>query len=434
MRAFIRRGVAFHKYPNGGLLRDIPRGMIFQLNLPAAEVVEKVIARESNIIKWFMERFSVDYATAKNEVYTLLNILKKENFLTDKSSESVTLSPTQSTPSLSRVTLRVTDHCNLKCIHCFLGDNRINHFLPISSIEKLFSVFHEYRVMTVLITGGEPLSHPQILEILKLANRYALPFRLSTNATLLNENILRELMTMPYFHSIVLSIEGLNEDHDKIRGVGNFELLLDVMKKLRRHAIRFSINITINKLNFNYLEDLVNFGLNQGAYTVHLTPIYPEGRAEGSLLLLSKEDLLKVFQKMAEIKKNPRILLGPVDIPASYEMEEKGIGICNLGKEWCIVYSDGSVVPCRQFYNEGFIAGNILQQDFSSIWKHAELFKKLREIHPEDIEACRGCKIIRYCRGGCRFRAYKRDNTFYGSDDKMMCDLRREYFYIGLIE
>lgn len=197
MTMWIKKGIAFHNYPDAGILLDVKGRRYIRLNSASAKVIERVI-KEKNLVEWFMDEFSVDKKTALREIKGLLGMLQREGFLTEDSSEKANISTNQQEPSLSCVTLRITDECNMKCKHCFLGDGKGKN-LPLSIIKDLLQSLHEYRVMIISVTGGEPFLHPHILEILRLINDYGIPFRVCTNGTLISPDIIDALKNFPSF-------------------------------------------------------------------------------------------------------------------------------------------------------------------------------------------------------------------------------------------
>lgn len=71
------------------------------------------------------------------------------------------------------VVVYLTDYCKLKCKHCFLSQNNcINkNMIDFAIIKKLLLTFKENNVFMVAFTGGDPMLHPQIFEILSLTKK-----------------------------------------------------------------------------------------------------------------------------------------------------------------------------------------------------------------------------------------------------------------------
>ena len=59
------------------------------------------------------------------------------------------------------LTLMITEACNLSCPHCLLNCKNLN-FVPVQK-EIIFNIIDEFSSLggeSLLVTGGEPLSHP----------------------------------------------------------------------------------------------------------------------------------------------------------------------------------------------------------------------------------------------------------------------------------
>ncbi|MGE5184955.1 MAG: radical SAM protein [Acidobacteriota bacterium] len=68
--------------------------------------------------------------------------------------------------------VEVTDHCNLECPICIVDNHYANHMEP-ATFAKIVDglVAAEGSCESLAVSGGEPTSHPQILELLAIANR-----------------------------------------------------------------------------------------------------------------------------------------------------------------------------------------------------------------------------------------------------------------------
>lgn len=93
-------------------------------------------------------------------------------------------------PKLKYLFFELTDKCNLSCQHCGSKcTNRNNTFLPLDVINKtLHSVYSEYgpEDIMICITGGEPLLHPDLFDVIRLAKDMGFTVGMTTNGTLKN--------------------------------------------------------------------------------------------------------------------------------------------------------------------------------------------------------------------------------------------------------
>lgn len=95
---------------------------------------------------------------------------------------------------------------------------------------------------------------------------------------------------------------------------------------------------------------------------------------------------------------------------------------CPCGKSVLVIFSDGSLSSCP-LITPHISVGNILKDDIKQIWKNHWIFKYARK--PED-HACKKCKYIKVCYGGCRCSALAVLKK-YKAPDPICPNVRRYY-------
>ncbi|HEV3408803.1 MAG TPA: radical SAM protein, partial [Chthoniobacterales bacterium] len=88
--------------------------------------------------------------------------------------------------------LYVTDRCNLDCSYCTEYDNSVPH-PPLSELKMWIKKIRELGTMRIALVGGEPLLHPDILEIVRYCRELGFATSLTTNGFLLTRDKLRAL-------------------------------------------------------------------------------------------------------------------------------------------------------------------------------------------------------------------------------------------------
>lgn len=97
-------------------------------------------------------------------------------------------------------------------------------------------------VQAVVISGGEPLTHPDLLKIIKTLHNNSISVNLSTNG--------RDLLSKfpeyyKYIDILALPIDGTQSVHDKIRGIGNYETILKILNDVADKNKQKKSNIKI---------------------------------------------------------------------------------------------------------------------------------------------------------------------------------------------
>lgn len=151
-------------------------------------------------------------------------------------------------------TLAVTWRCNYRCTFCDLPD-RAHGDPPLATLIQRLRLLRRRGVLAVGITGGEPLLHPQLFELLDEARALGLLIHLNTNGSRLTLERVPRLLAAG-LHSLNVSLDGARAaTHDALRGVpGSFEQIRATVAALlaRRSggAPRVGLVMAVAKANF----------------------------------------------------------------------------------------------------------------------------------------------------------------------------------------
>ena len=176
-------------------------------------------------------------------------------------------------PLPSYVIFFITSKCNSRCKFCFywknIEENKKKEELTLDEIKKISKNLSHIQYLT--ISGGEPFLRDDLPEIIKIfaSNNNVQFVSIPTNALLSSrtermfEKILKENPNV--FFRIALSLDGIGEDHDEVRGVeGSFKKLLEtyaLLNDLRKKYTNFNIDVTtvFSKFNQYKVKDIFNY-------------------------------------------------------------------------------------------------------------------------------------------------------------------------------
>ncbi|MBI5375785.1 MAG: radical SAM protein [Candidatus Schekmanbacteria bacterium] len=278
-------------------------------------------------------------------------------------------------PSLRYLELQITDRCNLACRHCYLGEPKGKE-LTIQNIKDVFTQFEELQGLRMIVSGGEPMLHRDFAIINEEIKGRAFRAILLTNGTIINEEKARNLN----FQEVQISLDGLEEAHDHLRGKGNFKKAVKAAKILIEMGIDVSAATMITKMNANDFEPLEamlkDMGVKEWAVDVPAGTGFAAGGG-GDIFLPSKEASLYLRYGYGG---------GLYQSTGEYA----------CGAHLCAITPDGSVCKCGFFADKP--AGNINADSLSDCWGRIEK-QRFSELE------CGNCEYIAECRGGCRFRA-----------------------------
>ena len=300
----------------------------------------------------------------------------------------------------TRVSINITRKCNLRCEHCLSSSGLADlNELTTEELFKLVDQLKEAGKPTLAIGGGEPLVRRDLFEVMGRAKENDVPVSMVTNGILVNERIAKRLNGLS-LNSITVSIDGLQENHELIRGKGSFVKTLKGIETLRRWVTtaKLSIRVTVNTRNMEECPELILLAESLGVQSVRLTPTLPLGRAlENDHLLLSQKQYLQFLANCRKVVVGIEVIL-PDDKPDPETLRLGEFGR-HCGTEVCWITQTGNVYPCI-FYGNRYLAGNIRKENFLILWD------KCREMSRfSGNKYCNHCEIYKDCRGGCRCRA-----------------------------
>lgn len=139
----------------------------------------------------------------------------------------------QTTDGVGVFQANITGKCNLRCEHCHIMKNSDYKEMSKETMDKCIEALKKRDFHTLDITGGEPTTHPYLVEFIKEASSYVDKIILRTNAVDLSEY--EELLKLidDFNMQIVVSLPCYTEENvDSQRGAGTFKKIIPNLKRL----------------------------------------------------------------------------------------------------------------------------------------------------------------------------------------------------------
>lgn len=184
--------------------------------------------------------------------------------------------------------IKLTYNCNNHCCLCCQND-RIKNCSSDISLDSIYAFIDSFpkddTISTkIVLTGGEPTLHPQILEIIRYIRDSGYKnIQLQSNLTLQNSNIVLNDLLKSGITNFGISLHGHNaEIHEKFTCTkGSFDCTVRNLKLLSSLRIPVSLNCVLSRYNISYLSDIVEFvQSNSLADSIQFAFIHIMGRAE----------------------------------------------------------------------------------------------------------------------------------------------------------
>ncbi|MBR1693970.1 MAG: putative heme d1 biosynthesis radical SAM protein NirJ2, partial [Selenomonas sp.] len=306
------------------------------------------------------------------------------------------------------VSWNTTNNCNMYCAHCYRDAGcKAEDELSTEEAKKLLREIAKAGFKIMIFSGGEPLTRPDIVELVKYASDLGLFPVFGTNGTLITLEMTKALKEAGA-RGMGISLDSLDkEKHDKFRAYpGGWDGAVQGMKNCREVGLPFQIHTTVMDWNQQELETMTDFAVEIGAKAHHFFFLVPTGRAatieEESLRAEQYEDVLtRIMKKQQEVDIELKTTCAPqfLRIADQLGIKTRFHRGCLAGLSYCIISPRGKVQPCAYLNME---LGDVHDTPFDEIWNNSEVLKKLRTL--EYSGGCGSCNYKGVC-GGCRARA-----------------------------
>lgn len=302
--------------------------------------------------------------------------------------------------------------CNAKCKHCGSSAEKKQYDGELTT-EEIKSAFKQIACdmdsskILINVTGGEPLVRKDLCEVMEYAtNELGFHWGMTTNGILLTEENIEKLRKAN-METISISIDGIEETHNKFRGVPNsYQTIINNIKKLKKAGYVKHIQVTtvFHKENINQMEELYQIMLELGLDSWRLVSMDPIGRAnENDNLLLNGKEIKQLLDFIKSKKKDRRLELTygcPGFLGLEYEKEvRKQYFYCRTGINVASILYNGDLFVCPNVPRiKSLIQGNIKTDNFKDIWNNK--YKEFRTKDRTKCDKCEKCEYWNYCLGG----------------------------------
>ena len=300
-------------------------------------------------------------------------------------------------PDILQITL--TYRCNLKCRMCHIKNITVEEEIASEKVISLIDEAAQWGIKELLLLGGEPFLHKNLMEFVRYAAAKNLKTTIVTNAVLINELTAKEIADSP-LSQLVVSLDGSSEaTHDSLRGVkGAYRKVIKAIKavdkyKKKNRKKRFDppfiiIPMTLMNNNLDEVLSYVRLGNRLPVSAVGFQPVvidnadlrynditHPAWIPPARLRLLDKMmDKLKRYKITKNARQpvigNTSLHLDAIKRYFRGELSQEYIK-CYIGYTRVVISPDGNTSIC------GESIGNVNQQTMRQMW-YSETAGQLR--------------------------------------------------------
>ena len=305
--------------------------------------------------------------------------------------------------------------CPSKCSYCWSSEED-SPIMSIETVEDVVAWLKDFRSDPVTFTfhGGEPLLagadfYRKALPLLTGELKHLEPnFALQTNLWKLTSELAEVLAEFNI--PIGSSLDGSKELNDLQRSEGYYEKTMHGYEIAKEHGLQVQFICTFTSYSVKFKEDIFNFLLENGL-TLKLHPALPSLRSdEPEKWALSPEEYgeLLVYLLDKYLDNMGKIEVRNINDYCRCVLTGRGT-VCTFVdcmENTFAVGPDGSIYPCYRFVGmPEYIMGNVKNHPSQADLAGSAAGQRIRQFKEYVNQECKGCKHIRYCRGGCPYNA-----------------------------
>ncbi|MBN2117719.1 MAG: radical SAM protein [Anaerolineales bacterium] len=340
--------------------------------------------------------------------------------------------------ALKRIYVEATNQCNLSCSTCMrnVWDVQYGYMSP-ETFERILASFQDLPQKPELFLGGygEPLSHPNILEMIAQAKERDHRVSLITNGILLTEQVSRRLIDL-HLDMLWVSLDGAStECYADVRLGDALPTVLDNLKRLRvlkyQHFWisnwsghpKLGIAFVAMQRNIQDLGEVIRLGTRLGAVEfsisnvlAHNDELLKENLYMRSLDMVTGQDIRPtVHMPLMDIQPPTLKALGEVlkdlnQVDLTGSLLNQNVDQCPFVERGSLsVRWDGKVSPClpllythkhylgdRERTSKEYFVGDVREHDLLQIWNdrsYRDLRKRLQDFDFSPCTFCNSCEM-----------------------------------------
>jgi mycofactocin biosynthetic radical S-adenosylmethionine protein MftC len=261
--------------------------------------------------------------------------------------------------------IELTYHCDCRCVFCY--NPKPGRVLAPSEWTQVFDDLRSLGTLTLTLTGGDPLAHPEFFQIAEAARQRAFALRVLTSGTRVDDEVAPRLAALRPL-SVEMSLHGATAaTHDATtRRPGSHAALWGAVNQLRALDVPIILKMILTRLN----EDEMDAAITQAeGVPLRIDPMLTPCD-DGDLRPLGYQASREAIERlMARLARDGRL--------PSASHESGGVN-CGLGRLALCIAPDGDVFPCTQWRADGL--GNVRDTRLATIWCDSPVRARMAEV------------------------------------------------------
>jgi len=318
----------------------------------------------------------------------------------------------------------ITRACNLNCQHCGTGaGTRRQDELSTEQAVDLMGQLAALGNRLTTLSGGEPTVREDWPEIARAGIEAGVIVNMVSNGQTPNPKKLAKQVIDVGLANVAISIDGLEDTHDRIRKIGAFARATETVRTLARAGIWVDLMLTANRLNLSEIEQVYILGEKLGARGFRVQIGKPMGnQTSRDDLTLVPSQMLELMAVLGRLAHSPGPVVAIGDSVGYFSPWDKTLRSsrsaqghwtgCYAGVRAIGIQSDGTIKGClslqpREGEEDHFIEGSVRDASLADIWNRPGGFAYNRSSTDDDLSGfCAECSYGKVCRGGAKCAAH----------------------------
>lgn len=334
---------------------------------------------------------------------------------------------------IRRMGWNVTRACNFRCQLCYSDSGRrAPDELTTAEAKDMILQARDMGVTRFIISGGEPFSRPDMIELLAYMANHGIDALVATNGTLLTRDMVAQLRDETLARSYQVSLDTLDRERYARFHRAPAEMLDRALRSLdyiQEAGFHTTVSARPTPMILPGIPDLLDLAHEKDWPTVTIHCALPIGRSDDAWP--EDTDMISLLEPVFEhFLGMPQQWLVQMSIPwAGYHPATQALSKrirvvlkgCNAGRESLCIDANGDVMPFSCINDAEHRVGNVRHKSIGELWERSAFGDLMRR--PWDFGICKDCGYVRECGGGCRARAIAQA----GRDDAldMSCPVRK---------
>jgi radical SAM protein with 4Fe4S-binding SPASM domain len=283
-------------------------------------------------------------------------------------------------------------------VHCYIPHENKKESIKLELFFSILEQCHDMGVLSLTLSGGEPMLHPNFVEFIRKAKEYDFAINVLSNLTLLNDEIIME-MKATRLSSVQVSLYSMNSDiHDSITQVsGSFVKTKEAILKLIENDIPLLISCPVMKQNKKCCADVIKWAEEHRvqAATDYIMMARYNHTTDNLNNRLSLEEVKDVISDIIENDPDFKDHIFETDFHTTENSNTSDEIICGVCISSICMVANGNIYPCAGWQN--YVCGNVRKQSLREIWEHSSKVQYLRSLRKKDMPECINCIDSDFC-------------------------------------